>query len=75
MNKEQALKNAKELIDCSFNKDSKFDFNKPLNVNLTDLFLKDDPNLEVLQSELNKIGFEIKQENKPHQFIITKISK
>lgn len=75
MNKQTALKNAKDFIDCNFNSDSKFDFNKPLNVNLTDLFLKDDQNLEVLQSELNKIGFQIKPDNQPHWFIITKISK
>lgn len=75
MNKEQALKNAKEFIEDLL---TSIQHQTPTSETISfisDKVLDDDPNLEVLQSELNKIGFEIKQDNKPNWFIITKISK
>lgn len=75
MNKKIALKNAKEFIN-----DMLVDFPKQTNTSetiafISDKILNDDPNLEVLKSELNKINLDITKDNRPNWFIITKISK
>lgn len=75
MNKEQALKNAKDFIKDMLASLENLTPTSETTAFISNNVLNDDPNLEVLKSELNKIGYEIKQDNKPNWFIITKISK
>ena len=69
----KALKRAKELIEFNFSEYANFDLNKPIEAHLGDNYLKDDPNLEVLKSELEKIGFTITPAETKNWFTITKI--
>ena len=69
----KALERAKELIEFNFGEYANFDLNKPIEAHLGDNYLKDDPNLEVLKSELNKIGFTITPAESKNWYTITKI--
>jgi len=74
MNNSKALENAKEFIEVNIIKNlANHNLNKPLDAIFSDKVLNEDPNLEILKSELNKIGFTINQnENEPNWWVITK---
>ena len=76
MNKSIALENAQEFIETEIKQNlANFNLNEPLNIFFSDEILQADPNLKVLKTELNKIGFtiEIESEDKEHWWTITKI--
>lgn len=74
MNKDKALKFAKEYIKEAFNPTFNFDLNKDLNVVFNQEILEDDPNLEILKSELNKVGFNISKTENSKTWTISKIN-
>lgn len=72
MNKEKAIQNAKDFIKTYFNNKTNLNLNKPFDAFFSDEVLEDDPNLEVLKFELNKISYSITQTSK-NWFSISKI--
>lgn len=72
MNKEKAIQNAKDFIKTYFNNKTNLNLNKPFDAFFSDEVLEDDPNLEVLKIELNKISYSITQTSK-NWFTISKI--
>lgn len=74
MSNTKALENAKEFIEINITqKLANYNLDRPINANFSDNFLKNDPNLEILKSELNKIGYNISQDSRPNWWIISKI--
>lgn len=75
MNKEQALKNAKEFIEFNLaqNRISNFNLNEPIIYIASKKILEDDPNLKIFKSELNKIGYQILPTEQLNKFTIKKI--
>jgi len=74
MNKQKALENAKEFIDdIIISNHANHDLNKEIETYFDNNILKDDPNLEVLKQELNKIKFDITKTDKSNFWKINKI--
>ena len=75
MNKNEALNFANNFIDDIINTKTTINLNKPFEAFYKDEILENDPNLEILKSELNKIGYDILKTDDIHYWTISKINK
>lgn len=74
MNKKRALNNAREFIDINIIQNlANHNLNKPMDAIFSNEILEDDPNLEILKAELNKVGFDILPADRPNWWNVTKI--
>ena len=74
MNKDKALKFAKDYIEELNFKENPIDKNKPFETICNQRLLEDDPNLEILKSELNKAGFNISKTPNSNSWTISKLN-
>ncbi len=74
MNKDNALKFAKEFIEEVILTKSNINLNKPFDAVINKKYLENDPNLEVLKSELNKYGFDISKTPNSNSWTISKLN-
>lgn len=71
MNK--ALDNAKEFIEYNIiNNLANHNLDKPIDVIFSDKVLNEDPNLNILNNELFKIGYSIKPTSKNNWWVLSK---
>ena len=73
MNKTNALKFAKEYIENMLTDSDHIDIKKPFQSIFNPQFLEDDPNFEILNSELNKIGYKITKTENSTTWTISKL--
>ena len=74
MNKKRALEVAKDFINNNITENlARHDLNKPMETIFSDKILKDDPDLEILKAELNKVGYTIAKAERPNWWTVTKI--
>lgn len=73
MDKQKALKNAKDFINEIIINNTNLDLNRPFIVKLGEQYTDVDPNLEIMKEELHKIGYSISKD--PEHKTIYNISK
>lgn len=73
MNKTKALEFAKEYINDMLFSESKIDISKPFTCHFSKEVFEDDPNLEILKKELNKIGYTISKELNTKFWTVSKL--
>ena len=73
MNKTKALEFAKEYIENMLSDTKNIDLNKPFNSIFNPKFLENDPNFEVLNKELNKIGYKISKTEDSTTWTVSKL--
>lgn len=75
MNKQKALELSKEFITTTiFENKANLNLNKPFNAFFNDEILQNDTNLEILKSELNKLGYNISKTDNIHYWTISKLN-
>lgn len=73
MEKQTPQEFAKEFINDFLDNPANLNLNKDVEINFGKEVLEDDPNLKILKEELNKIGFDIFQQENKNFWTIKKI--
>lgn len=73
MDKQKALKNAKDFINDIFYSEHNVNINEPFTTMLGKDFFEQDPDLDILKEELHKIGYSISKD--PEHKTLWNISK
>lgn len=73
MNKKRALEIAKDFVDDMLTDDAvELNLGEESLVYFSNEILEDDPNLEILKEELNKVGFDIFPAERPNWWNVIK---